>query len=154
MNHDIRVLSPEELMGPLLGLLEETDAVPLVISGGSMTPFLVPKRDSVYLSKADRELKRGDMVLYRRDNGQYVLHRVFCVENGLYTMVGDAQTVLEPGIRGDQIRAVVTAVRRKEKLLQKNSFWWLFFEKIWIRMVSLRPVIMKTYQLMKRLLSR
>lgn len=154
MNHDIRVLSPEELMGPLLGLLEETDAVPLVISGGSMTPFLVPKRDSVYLSKADRKLKRGDMVLYQRDNGHYVLHRVFRAEKGLYTMVGDAQTVLEPGIRPDQILAVVTAVRRKEKLLQKNSFWWLFFEKIWIRMVPLRPVIMKTYQLMKRLLSR
>ena len=154
MEHNMRVLSPEELMGPLLRLLDETAAVPLVISGGSMVPFLIPKRDSVYLSKADRKLKRGDMVLYQRDNGHYVLHRVFRAEKGLYTMVGDAQTELERGIRPDQIFAVATAVRRKEKLMRKNSFWWFFFEKIWIRMVPLRPVIMKTYQRMKRLLSR
>ncbi len=154
MEHNMRVLSPEELMGPLLRLLDETAAVPLVISGGSMVPFMIPKRDSVYLSKVDRKLKRGDMVLYQRDNGHYVLHRIFHVENGLYTMVGDAQTELEPGIRPDQIRAVVTAVRRKEKLLRKNSFWWFFFEKIWIRIVPLRPVIMKTYRLIKRLLLR
>ena len=154
MEHNMRVLSPEELMGPLLRLLDETAAVPLVISGGSMVPFLIPKRDSVYLSKADRKLKRGDMVLYQRDNGHYVLHRVFRAEKGLYTMVGDAQTELERGIRPDQIFAVATAVRRKEKLMRKNSFWWFFFEKIWIRMVPLRPVIMKAYQRMSSLLSK
>ena len=70
------------------------------------------------------------------------------------TMVGDAQRIPEPGIRPDQICAVVTAVRRKGKLLQNGSFWWFFFERIWIRVVPLRPAVMKGYALIKRLLVR
>ena len=154
MEYQRKVVSAELIMGPLLDLLDEVEAVPLVISGGSMTPFLVHGRDTVYLSKARRPLRRGDMVLYQRESGAYVLHRVFRVEKNIheYTMIGDAQTALEPGIREDQIRAVVTAVCRKGKLLKKGNFWWDFFEKIWIRMVPMRPMAKKIYSFIKRLL--
>ena len=152
MEHKVRTASPEEIMEPLLGLLDEAQAVPLVITGSSMTPFLAPGRDAVYLSKVNRPLKMGDMVLYQRTGGAYVLHRVLKVQDGVYTMLGDAQTQPEPGIRESQIRAVVTAVRRKDRLLQKGSFWWDFFEKAWIRMVPFRPAVRNTYSFMKRLL--
>lgn len=141
-------------MKPLLELLDEVEAVPLVISGGSMTPFLAHGRDTVYLSKVKGPLKKGDMVLYQRTNGAYVLHRVFRVEKDSYTMVGDAQVYLEPGIQKSQILAIVTAVRRKDKLLRKGSFWWEFFEHIWIYMVPFRPVVRNTYTFVKRLLSK
>lgn len=150
MEYNVKVVSPESVMEPLLGLLDETDCVPLIISGNSMTPFLVHGRDTVYLSKAEMPLKRGDMVLYQRDNGAYILHRVLLVKDNLYTMVGDAQIHTEPGIRPDQIRAVVTAVRRKGKLLQKGNFWWEFFGKVWIRMVPLRPAVGKIYSTVRR----
>ena len=140
MEHKIKVLPPEELMEPLLALLEDTDSVPLMISGDSMAPFLVHGRDTVYLSKITVPPKRGDMILYRRDNGQYILHRVY--EAGdTYTMVGDDQAGLEPGIRREQMLAAVTAVCRNGKLLKKGSFLWEFFAKGWIRMVPLRPVV-------------
>ena len=139
-------------MEPLLSLLDDTEAVPLVISGGSMTPFLVHRRDTVYLSKVDRQLKRGDMVLYQRDNGRYVLHRVLRADGDVFTMIGDAQTQPEPDIRRDQILALVTAVRRKDKLLKKGDFWWNFFEKVWIRIVPIRPMIRNVYSAAKQLL--
>ena len=145
MKHNLKVESSDVILEPLLALLDEVESVPLLISGNSMTPFLVHRRDTVYLAKPNRPLKKGDMVLYQRINGSYVLHRIFKEEPDSYTMVGDAQTQLEFGIREDQIRAVVIAVRRKGKLLQKGSFWWEFFEKIWIRLVPLRPAIRKTY---------
>ncbi len=151
MEHKVKILEPEQLMPPLLEMLEVTEPVPLVISGSSMTPFLVHGRDTVYLSKVRQPLKRGDMVLYRRSSGNYILHRVYRVEKDSYTMVGDAQFQLEPGICPEQILAVVTAVRRKGILLQKSSFWWMFFEKVWIRMVSLRPALMAGYARMKKL---
>lgn len=141
MDDCIRIVSPELVMEPLLNLLEETSAVPLVISGSSMTPFLAPGRDTVYLSKVTAPLKRGDMVLYQRQNGRYILHRVFRADADTYTMVGDAQTVLETGIRTDQVRAIVTAVRRKGKLLQKGNFRWDFFENVWIRLVPFRAIL-------------
>lgn len=151
MEHKVKVLEPEQLMPPLLDMLAVTETVPLVISGSSMIPFLVHGRDTVYLSKVRKPLCRGDMVLYRRDSGNYILHRIFRVEGDTYTMVGDAQTWLEPGIRPDQILALVTAVRRKGKLLQKGSFWWDFFEKVWIRMVPLRPAVLTGYARVKKM---
>ena len=150
MEYKLRVDSPDVIMGPLLALLDEAEAVPLVISGNSMTPFLVDGRDTVYLSKPNRPLKKGDMVLYQRLNGAYILHRVYKVEHDSCTMVGDAQIILEPGIRMEQVRAIVTAVRRKGKLLQKGSFWWEFFETVWIRLVPLRPALKRLYAKLKQ----
>ena len=112
---------------------------------------MVHRRDAVYLSKVTRPIKKGDMVLYQRNNGKYILHRVLKVDAGSYTMVGDAQTHPEPGITSNQIRAVVTAVRRKDKLLRAGSFWWDFFEYIWIRIVPIRPIIRNAYSFMKKL---
>ena len=153
MNCNVRELEPQVLMPALLALMEETGTVPLVISGSSMTPFLVHGRDTVYLSKVTAPLKRGDMILYRRDSGAYILHRIFRLEGDTYTLVGDAQTMLEPGIRTDQVLAVVTAVRRKGKLLKQGSFWWDFFEKVWIRMVPLRPAAKAVYSCFVKLLN-
>lgn len=151
MEHNVKVVEPEVLIPSLLDLLEETETVPLVISGSSMTPFLVHGRDTVYLSKVTQPLKRGDMILYQRRSGGYILHRIFRVDAESYTLVGDAQTLLEPGICPDQVLAIVTAVRRKGKLLRKGSFGWDFFEKVWIRMVPLRPAVRRMYSGVKKL---
>ena len=151
MESNVKIISPEELIPPLLSLLEEAESVPLVISGYSMTPFLVHCRDTVYLSKIRQPLKRGDMVLYQRDSGNYVLHRIYRSDSSTYTMVGDAQTLLERGIRHDQMLALVTAVHRKGKLLKPGTFWWVFFQRVWIRMVPLRPVVLKVYSGVNRL---
>ena len=150
MEHKVTVIDPQELIPQLLELLDETDTVPLLISGNSMSPFLIHGRDTVYLSKITEPPQRGDMILYRRDNGRFVLHRVY--EAGeTFTMVGDAQTLLEKGIRPDQLLARVTAVSRKGKTLQKGSFWWDFFEKTWIRMLDLRPAARSAYSHLKKL---
>ena len=150
MEHKVKVLEPELLMPPLLDMLEVTETVPLVISGSSMIPFLAHGRDTVYLSKVRKPLRRGDMVLYRRDSGSYILHRIYRVEGDTYTMVGDAQQGLEPGIRDDQIIAMVTAVRRKGKLLKKGSFWWWFFEHFWLWALPCRPTLTQLYSFIKR----
>lgn len=148
MEHKLRVLPPEVLMEQLLALLEEAQSVPLVISGSSMSPFLVHGRDTVYLSKIQSPVKRGDMILYRRDNGAYILHRVWKISDGRYCFVGDAQTGIEGGIRQEQLLARVTAVRRKGKLVQPGGFWWEFFEKAWLGLRPLRPVLVRCYTLL------
>ncbi len=141
---------PDKLVTRIVALLEDCEAVPLTITGNSMLPFLADGRDTVYLSKVRRPLRKGDMIFYRRDNGRYILHRIYRVESGRFWIVGDAQTSLEPGIRQDQVIAIVTAVRRKGKLLKSNSLCWMFFEKIWICMIPLRPYIFKIHALLSR----
>lgn len=148
----VKTLAPEILLEEYRRLLESEDrieALPLVITGGSMTPFLVGGRDTVYLSRLTRPARRGDMLLYRRRNGTYVLHRVYRAEETL-TMVGDAQTELEPGICPSQVMAIVTRVERKGKSLGPGDFRWEFFEKVWLRMIPVRRGIMKLYAAVRK----
>lgn len=152
-----RILSPQILLEEYRRLLQEDDridALPLVISGGSMSPFLIGGRDTVYLGRVTRPIRRGDVLLYQRTNGRYVLHRVFDVTDSGLTMVGDAQTVLEYGIREDQIIAIMTRAVRKGKDLSPGDLMWEFFEKVWIRMIPLRRPICDVYAFVHRFLHR
>lgn len=150
MKPEVRTVEPEQLMADLLQTLEHTEPVPLIISGSSMDPFLVHGRDTVFLCKPKRPAKRGDMLLYRRANGQYILHRVYKVQDGLLTMIGDGQLSLEPGIRPEQVQAAVCAVRRKGKLRKPGHPVWVFYEKIWIRMIRGRARLLGLYRRIRR----
>lgn len=145
-NH--RILKPEQLMKVLPDLLEEGVSVPLVISGNSMYPFLKHGRDTVYLSKPERPIREGDMVLYRRRRGEPVLHRVVSVTEKGLTLLGDRQTGMEPGIRPDCVLAVVTAVRRKGRLIKPGYLVWFFFAKIWPKLLRFRPRLIQIYSFM------
>ena len=156
METNLRIFSPDVLLEEYRELLkdENVEALPLVISGNSMSPFLIHGRDTIYLSRLTRPVKRGDVLLYQRNNGAYILHRVFKIENDSLIMVGDAQTELESGIRPDQVIAIMSSAERKGKKQAPGSFWWEFFEKVWIRMVPLRPIVRKVYTVVSRLLKR
>ena len=151
MKTETRILPPEVLLEEYRKLLQEEDVkeLPLTITGNSMSPFLIHGRDTVYLSRLTRTVRRGDVLLYRRDNGAYVLHRVYAVTPETYTMVGDAQTELESGIRPDQVVAVMTRATRKDKELRPGDFWWDFFETTWLRFLPMRRPIHKLYTIMK-----
>ena len=100
----------------------------LTVTGHSMLPLLLDRVSRVKLT-AISDPKYGDMVLYRRDNGTYVLHRIVrCDADGTYTMCGDGQTVLEPHLRLDQMIAVVQSFARKKHWCScKNvlyQLWW------------------------------
>ena len=57
--------------------------------GTSMEPMLKERKNIVVLEKAENILKKYDIALYRRPNGQYVLHRVLKVREKDYIICGD-----------------------------------------------------------------
>lgn len=141
----MKVVDTREYVSVLRELTEEGKEVSLIISGSSMSPFLIHQRDYIYFKKPDRELKKGDMVFYQRDSGQFVMHRIWKVRPDGYYIIGDAQTVIEGPVRRDQIFALITKVQRKGKWLEPGDFRWEFFEHIWIHMIPIRRKIMKIY---------
>lgn len=153
MQTKTRILPPEVLLEEYRKLLEDAhiESLPLVITGNSMRPFLIDGRDTVHLSRLTRPLRRGDAVLYRRKNGKYVFHRVYRVSKDGITMLGDAQTIPEPGIQPDQIIAIMTSAERKGKPISPGSFWWEFFAKIWIRIVPIRKILCAVYALIRKI---
>lgn len=133
--------------------LLETDGtpLPLPVTGSSMLPFLSPGRDSVLLARPNRRLRRGDMALYRREGGGYVLHRIVaCQRDGGFAMAGDAQQLVERGIRRDQIVAVVCAAVRKGRCQGPGCFWWEFFARVWPRVLPLRGGLCRAYGVLSR----
>lgn len=126
-----RTLSADELMPEYTELLAAGAKLPLVVSGASMLPFLYPGRDTVILDKADTAAKRGDVLLYCRTNGRYILHRVRGVDGEGLWFAGDAQDELEGPISPEQVKAKVTEVLRKGKTVKKGSILWWFYEKPW-----------------------
>ncbi len=74
--------------------------------GNSMHPLIKQNFYVVHLKRAEN-IRKFDILLYRRDNGNFVIHRVIKVKNGTLTMCGDNQIYLEKGIRYDQVLGVV-----------------------------------------------
>ena len=106
-------------------------------SGTSMLPMLREGIDSVVLSPVLKKLKKYDVVLYRRDNGQYILHRIIKVEH-TYTCVGDNQFYQEKDLHHDQMIAVVTSFYRNKKEIQASNFLYRFYYHFWH---YIRPVL-------------
>ena len=146
----MRRVDTTEYVSMLRQLVEEGHEVSLVIAGGSMLPFLVHQRDTIYFQKPHRQLKAGDMVFYQRENGQFVMHRIYRVTKEGYDMVGDGQTQIEQGIRREQIFARITCVKRKGRMLTDKNFWWRFFASVWLTLLPLRPRLVRLYGLCKR----
>ena len=150
----VRQMDPQTFLPALLELVDQGQDMPLVISGGSMTPFLVHGRDTILISAVREPLRRGDMALYQRRNGYYVMHRICRVEtvDGVpgYYFVGDAQTQIEGPIAREQILGHITAVKRKGQWLRPGDFWWEFFEHVWPRVLPVRHRILGLYSSVRK----
>lgn len=89
--------------------------------GDSMFPLIQP-RDLLVIKKWDgNPLKKFDIPLYKRDSGQYVLHRVIKVRKNDYVLCGDNRRLKETGITDRHILGVLTAIIRGGKTLPLDS---------------------------------
>ena len=103
-------------MEALLPLIQETVSAggefKLITRGTSMLPLLRNGVDTAVLTQFDGSLKENDVPLYRRENGQFVLHRAVKVsaDGKSFTACGDNQTVTEKDVPVSSVIAVMTAV--------------------------------------------
>lgn len=140
-------------LAPLLNdCMEQGVDVTIPVTGTSMLPLLREGRDRVVLTRADAAaLKKGDIPLYRRQNGQFVLHRVAAAAPGEYTMLGDAQTRLETGIRSEQILAVAKGIYREGAYHDCAGRGYRLYSKVWLALRIVRPLFLRLYQGMVRI---
>lgn len=92
--------------------------------GVSMMPLLRQGKDSVLLTKLDREPKKYDIVAYRRPNGQIVIHRIMKIKKDECIMCGDNHGELERGITKNDILAVVKGIYRDEEYVDLSTSKW------------------------------
>ena len=120
--------------------LLENHTIQVQPQGYSMYPLFVPGRDSAVIEKADCDrLKKGDVILYRRENG--------ITKDGFYT-VGDNQTAVEGPLTASQISGKLIHIIRNGHSFSVNhpvyrilSGFWLFLRPV------RRPISLMTAKL-------
>lgn len=117
--------------------MDEGGFANLTVTGCSMHPLLRARRDSVVLVPITQKPRKGDIILYRRANGQYVLHRIVAMENSRYICCGDNQTMKEP-VTQSQILAVVSAFTRRGKTCSVNHPGYRVYVWMWVELFCLR----------------
>lgn len=137
-----QLLPMEELVKLLLLQLNNGGRAELVVTGISMYPLFHHRKDSVWLVPADGLRRKGDIILYRRENGQYILHRIIAVKDGKYTCCGDNQAELEP-VEQHQVIAVVDQFTRKGKKYALDHWGYRLYCFIWVDLFPLRQAYIR-----------
>lgn len=151
MNRIPTITVPMESLAEVITLqLENGGRANLTVTGSSMMPLFYNRRDSVVLIPADKPQKKGEIILYRRDNGQYVLHRIIRVRNGEYTCSGDNQYEEETVLQ-HQLIGVVDSFVRKGKHYDRNHPGYRLYQAVWVGLFPLRRIYIKVRRPLGRL---
>lgn len=122
--------------------------------GVSMRPLIKQDRDLLIIEKPNGRLKKYDMPLYKRPNGQYVLHRIIKVRDNDYIILGDNCINKEYGITDEQIIGVLTSLIRNGKEVDFSSFGYKFYVRSWQLLYPARYIFAKIKGLLRKLLRR
>lgn len=133
-------------------LLAAGKTIQLKPMGYSMYPLFVPERDEAIIAPlGDRLPKRGNVVLYRRDGGILVLHRIWRRRGDAFYMVGDNQTEIEGPLRRNQIKGILVGVVRKGKYFSADNLVYRAVAGLWLCLRPLRRSLSKTAAGLRRL---
>lgn len=146
----MKTIDTKAYLDAVCEIAQTGNPVSTIVSGSSMAPFLASNRDYVFLEVPSRPLKKGDIVLFQRTNGNYILHRIKKVTSEGYYIVGDRQTKCEGPVPETSIRCVVTSAKRKDKLITPENFSWKFYEKVWINLIFLRPAFFSLMKIFRK----
>lgn len=109
------LITPAALIAAVCEATSHGGTILIAGTGTSMEPFIRADKDKVLLAPLpERPLLAGDIVLYRRTNGQAVLHRIYRVHRDCFDMLGDGQLWIEKGVTKQQLLAFVQEIHRPE----------------------------------------
>lgn len=120
--------------------LERKGTITYTCKGVSMLPLLRQQRDLFTVSKRDGRYKKYDVVLYRRKDGAYVLHRVIKVLEDSYVILGDNCLNKEYGIQDKDILGIMTSFVRDGKEYSVENGAYRMYIKVWVALYPVRYV--------------
>ncbi|MBQ3252504.1 MAG: S24/S26 family peptidase [Oscillospiraceae bacterium] len=148
---ELSAVSMESIV-PLIRLqLENGGRSHLIVTGVSMHPTLRNCRDRVELIPPPQRYCRGDLILYQRLNGRYILHRIVKVNaDGSFICSGDNQWQPER-VEAHQVIALVDTYIRNGKRIRANAPACKAYVWLWVRLFPVRKPILKLRRCFGRL---
>lgn len=118
--------------------------------GDSMMPYIKRGRDVLVISKVNGRLNKYDVPLYKRDSGQYVLHRILKVRENDYVICGDNRWNKEYGITDRHIIGILTGVIRDGQEIPVTNRKYRIYVHLWCDLFPVRAFILRVCQFVKR----
>ena len=134
-------LKLEEMLPLIEEKLKSGAPVKFVPRGVSMLPLIRQGKDSVIIERVKERPKTGDVIFYRRPDGQFVLHRIVGEDSRGYVLCGDNQIVKEFGVTDDYIIGIMTSIERDGKTISCNDGKYLkYVRTLGRRRIKLRII--------------
>ena len=105
--------------------------------GHSMLPLLREERDLMVIQKGTGEYRKYDAVLFQRNDGELVLHRVLRIEPERCRIQGD-NTFYSELVRKEQILGKLTQILRNGKIISTSDKKYRLFVRLWWAVYPLR----------------
>ncbi|MGN0264559.1 MAG: S24/S26 family peptidase [Oliverpabstia sp.] len=112
--------------------LQELGYAVVPVRGTSMWPLLKEGKTRVQVeAKEGKQVRKGDIVLYRRKDGTLVLHRIIKVEEDTFLVCGDHQWKQMEQVQENQILAVGQGFFQNGHYIDDNTWWYRIYKKFW-----------------------
>lgn len=132
----------DDLVPIMLEAFDEGKTSSINVHGTSMRPIF---NDSTVVElKRDYDIKKGDIVFYKREDGSYILHRVRRVRKDSYDIVGDHQYHIEHDVKKSAMIAKVVSYTNKNKTRYLNGFKYAVYKRL-VRIGIIRYVFSKIF---------
>ena len=132
-------------------ILKEKGSLVYPNAGVSMMPLLRQGKDLMVIrARGSERLKRWDAVLFKRRNGQYVLHRILKVREKDYVICGDNRCNKEYGVPDEWILGILTGVIRKGKQISVKDWRYRLYVHLWCDFFPVRSFIIRVHRRLHR----
>ena len=144
-----------DLVPIICEFLSEGKSVTVTARGNSMRPMLCDLRDRLTLSPCKAEtLSVGDVIMYKRDDGNIVVHRIVEKDGDNFILMGDCQAYKERDIRPDQVLARLTSFVRKGKSVSCTDAKYLRYVRFWTGSYFWRRVYIRLFWASRRFIKK
>lgn len=142
------IVRMKELVPIIREKINTNELAQLKVKGSSMEPFFYSDKTIVTLGKID-VLKRFDVILFQKEEDQYILHRVIHINKDIIITMGDGLKQREV-CSINQVIAKVTSFETNNITYTINSKRYLFKVKVWYLLKPIRRILLKLMRAIKR----
>lgn len=139
----VKQTDAKALMALVLPMIEQGKTVKITVTGFSMYPLVSSRRDAVLLAKAE-DIKVGDVPLFVREDGSYILHRLVGEKDGAFVAMGDYETEKEYPVYRENIVAKAVGFYRKGRYIDCQSAGYRVYSFVWRKVACIRPFLLRT----------
>lgn len=114
----------------------------ITLAGTSMQPLIRKGRDVITILPPEEPFKVGDIVLFQRPDGVYVVHRIWRIEGDQIITLGDNCENPDPPLKETQILGKVVRIRRGRRVIETDSAGQQRYGRVWMKLLPIRKRVL------------